>query len=74
MRRGCHLCAAAREVVDAVASEAGTGVVETDVDDSPELRDRYGEMVPVVLVDGVQQGFYVLDADRLRRALAARRP
>lgn len=72
VRTGCHLCADAREVVAAVAAETGAGWSEIDIDthaDSEQLVDRYGELVPVVLVDGVQQGYWRIDADRLRRAL-----
>ncbi|MDD9206130.1 glutaredoxin family protein, partial [Georgenia sp. 10Sc9-8] len=41
-----------------------------DVDTDPDLVDRYGELVPVVTVDGVQQGYWQIDAGRVRRALA----
>ena len=34
------------------------------------LVERYGDYVPVVEVDGVQQGFWRVDAARLARRLA----
>ena len=68
-RLGCHLCDTARDVVVGVAAEAGAAWAEVDVDTDPALVDRYGEMVPVVTVDGVQQGYWRIDAARLRRAL-----
>jgi glutaredoxin len=70
-RAGCHLCDDAREVVLAVAGRAGASVTELDVDDDPELRAEYGDMVPVVLIDGIQHGYYTVDPDRLARALAS---
>jgi glutaredoxin len=75
-RAGCHLCDDARDVVAAVAAESATGWEEVDVDaaaahDGGALRREYGEEVPVVTVDGVPRGFYRIDPDRLRRALAA---
>lgn len=74
VRQGCHLCDDARPLVAGVAAEAGAGVDEVDIDDGgPDLVERYGELVPVVTVDGVQQGYWRIDADRLRRALAGRR-
>ncbi|WP_149203996.1 glutaredoxin family protein [Actinotalea subterranea] len=73
VRSGCHLCEEARGLVDEVAAEAGAGVAEVDIDTSPELVAKYGELVPVVTVDGVQQGFWRFDAARLRRALAGGR-
>jgi len=72
-RTGCHLCDDAREVVRAVADDTGAGWVEQLVDDDPDLLRRYGEMVPVVLVDGTQHDFYRVDETRLREALAGRR-
>ncbi|WP_188037132.1 glutaredoxin family protein [Actinotalea sp. JY-7885] len=76
VRSGCHLCEVARDVVAPVAAEAGAGVSEIDIDTAPdaaELVERYGELVPVVVVDGVQQGYWRIDAGRVRRALAAGR-
>jgi glutaredoxin len=73
VRAGCHLCEVARDLVAGLAQEGGTGWREVDIDasDDPTLARRYGELVPVVTVDGVQQGYWRLDADRLRRALTA---
>lgn len=73
-RAGCHLCAAAREVVTAAAEAAGTGWVEIDIDavaadDGGALQRQYGEDVPVVLVDGVQQGYWRIDPSRIAAAL-----
>lgn len=70
-RAGCHLCDDAREVLAAVVPPE-EGWAEVDVDADPELRDRYGEYVPVVTVDGVQVGFWRVDPERLRRALGGR--
>lgn len=70
-RVGCHLCEEARALVAAVSAETGALWAEIDVDDDAELAERYSELVPVVTVDGVQQGYWRIDADRLRRALAA---
>ncbi len=68
-RQGCHLCAAAREIVTAAADEAGTGWTEVDVDTDPELAARYGELVPVVTVDGVLVDYWRIDPVRLERAI-----
>ncbi len=68
-RAGCHLCDVARAVVVPVAAETGAEVVEIDVDRDDNLRRRYGELVPVVLVDGVEVARYRVDAARLRVAL-----
>lgn len=69
-RDGCHLCADARTVVAAVAVETGELWREVDVDADPEDRAEYGDLVPVVLVDGTMHGYYTVDAGQLRQALA----
>ena len=42
-----------------------------DVDADPDDRAEYGDRVPVILVDGVEHGYYRVEPDRLRRALSA---
>ncbi|QZN87328.1 glutaredoxin family protein [Cellulomonas sp. C5510] len=75
-RGGCHLCDDARAVVAAVAAERGASWAEVDVDaggaapGGRSLADVYGELVPVVEVDGARVGYWQIDADRLRDALA----
>ena len=77
-RAGCHLCDEAREVVRTVCAEHRDGL------DRGRHRHRrrpgrdlvaeLGELVPVVEVDGVQQGYWRIDANRLRRTLTAAGP
>lgn len=69
-RQDCHLCDEALEVVTRVCGDLGASWSTVDVDTSDELRAEYGEHVPVVEVDGVQQAFWRVDEARLRRALA----
>jgi glutaredoxin len=71
-RAGCHLCDDAREVVRRVTGQLGVGWTEVSVDDDGTLLRRYGEEVPVVLVDGVRHAYWRVDAERLREALAPR--
>jgi glutaredoxin len=56
-REQCELCEQAIETIETVAGEAGIEVaIETvDIDSDPDLRERYGERIPVVLVDGREQ-------------------
>ena len=69
-RVGCHLCAAAEEVVARVCAELGEQHVVVLVDDDPELQRRFGDEVPVTFVDGRQHDFWRVDEARLRAALA----
>ncbi len=56
-------------MVQAAAELTGAAMVELNVDDDRELRAEYGDLVPVVLVDGVQHGYFQIDSARLERAL-----
>ncbi|MFD1716454.1 glutaredoxin family protein [Georgenia deserti] len=71
-RDGCHLCDRARATLERVRAETGESYVEIDVDSDDDLRERYGELVPVVTVDGTQQGYWRIEADRVKAALADR--
>ncbi len=73
-RRGCHLCAAAREVVERVCDDLGEQFTEVFIDADAELVDRFNDEVPVTFVDGRQHDFWRVDETRLRTALAAPRP
>ncbi|HET6563534.1 MAG TPA: glutaredoxin family protein [Marmoricola sp.] len=68
-RPGCHLCDDARAVVAAVCAELAESFTEVDIDGDAELTRRYGDEIPVTLVDGVQHDFWRVDAGRLARAL-----
>ena len=65
----CHLCAAARDAVGRVTAGLGLSWSERQLDADDELRDRYAEEIPVVLVDGIQRDFWKIDEARLERVL-----
>lgn len=69
-RPGCHLCEAARATVRDVTERLGAQWEELSIDADPALAARYAEEVPVVLVDGVQRDFWVIDPVRLERLLS----
>ena len=68
-RRGCHLCHQAREVVERVAPDHDVTLEIIDVDTSEDLARRFGEEVPVLLVDGAKAFKFRIDEGRLRRRL-----
>jgi glutaredoxin len=51
-RRGCHLCAAAWQLLEAAQQRHGFQLQAADIDGDPALTDRYGEQIPVVMVNG----------------------
>lgn len=67
---GCHLCAAAADVVASVCDELGVGWQEQDISGDGPLMARWGEYVPVVLVDGEVHDWFQVRPDRLRQALS----
>ena len=69
-RSGCHLCDEARQIVAEECRVAGAEWSEVDIDTDPDLQSRYGEYVPVVTVDGVVQGYWRIDPERLHAALS----
>jgi len=72
-RENCHLCDEAIETIERVTASISRPVdLETvDVDTDPDLRERYGEHVPYVTVDGRPQFKYRVDPDDLRTVLTA---
>jgi hypothetical protein len=66
---GCHLCDDARTVIARVAGELGVSWEERDITNSAEDQEKYWEMIPVTLIDGVQHDFWRVDETRLRAAL-----
>jgi len=69
---GCHLCDDARAVIEQVCAELGESYDEVDITagpDASQLTARYGEEIPVTLVDGRQHDFWRVDPARLRAAL-----
>ena len=69
-RAGCHLCEEAVEAAAGIAAETGSAFTTVDVDADPEDQAEYGDLVPVILVDEVVHGYYRVEPDRLRAALA----
>jgi glutaredoxin len=66
-RAGCHLCEDAEAVLDRILPGDWTRV---DVESDVELERDYGDRVPVVLLDGVEHGYWRVEEGRLLRDLA----
>lgn len=70
-RSDCHLCEEMAEVVRVVAEGGSFRLDQVDVDGDATLLDRYGDQVPVLLINGRRAFKYRLTAGALRRRLAA---
>jgi glutaredoxin len=66
-RPGCHLCDEAKEVIERVRRRLAFGVRVIDIETDPELEKRYGEQIPVVLVNGVLAFKYRVDEAEFER-------
>jgi len=64
-REGCCLCDEAKKVLAA----HGLALEEIDIDADPQLRDRYSDCVPVVVIDGRERFRGRVDERLLKRLL-----
>jgi glutaredoxin len=67
-REGCHLCHQAA----ALLTRLGVAFDSVDIDADPDLRARFTECVPVVVIDGKERFRGHVDELLLRRLLARR--
>ncbi|MDK1359943.1 glutaredoxin family protein [Arthrobacter sp. zg-Y1219] len=70
-RPGCHLCEAARAVLERIRADLAISWREQSIEGDAGLTSRFGEEIPVLLIDGVQRDFWQLDEARIRRLLGA---
>jgi thiol-disulfide isomerase/thioredoxin len=73
-RPGCHLCDEMKTVVQRVidAADRPAAVEVIDISTHPDLEERYGLEIPVLLVDGRKAAKYRVTEGELTRLLAAR--
>jgi hypothetical protein len=71
-RSWCHLCEEMLTELEPLARSFGASVEVLDVDADPALVERYDELVPVLVYEGVELSRYRLDVERVRAALATR--
>lgn len=48
----CHLCDLAKDVVDRCRQKVDFTVEVVDISQNPQLFERYGNDIPVILLDG----------------------
>ncbi len=69
-RTGCHLCEDAEARLAALSDELGFALEVLDVDADRARANEYSDRVPVFLIDGAEHGYWRLEEDRFRVALA----
>lgn len=72
-REGCHLCEVAIETLESLQPELRFDIEKRFIEGDPVLEAKYGEQIPVILIDGDHHDFYRVDPDRFRSSLDRRR-
>jgi glutaredoxin len=72
-RPGCHLCTDMKRTVERIVCEfsAPARIEEINIAGNPELEARYGQEIPVLLVNGRKAAKYRVTEEALQRLLRA---
>jgi hypothetical protein len=70
-RQNCHLCHVARDVIEAAQRRFKLDIqlLEVDIDQYPELREKFDLFVPVVSIAGREVFEYRIDQESFRAAV-----
>ena len=68
-RPGCHLCEEAKASIRAAGCDDEFILEEISIDSDPQLRERYGEHIPVVLINGTKAFKHRVDPREFKRKL-----
>ncbi len=68
-RPGCHLCEAAKAVIDPLLAEFGAPLREVNIDLDKELTQRYGWDIPVIFIGGRKAAKHRVNVKQFRRQL-----
>jgi glutaredoxin len=69
----CHLCDDMKKVVRQVlANQPDVSLEEIDISDDPDLLDRYGLEIPVLMIDGKKAAKYRISEEELTKVLRGR--
>lgn len=69
-RSNCHLCDVALEVLEQMQSEFSFTISKKLIDGDLELEEKYGESVPVILINNQPHDFFRVDPERFRSAMS----
>ena len=68
-RPGCHLCDEAKASIHAAGCDDEFTLEEINIDSHPQLVQRYGHDIPVVLINGTKVFKHRVDAREFKRKL-----
>ena len=69
-RANCHLCEQALEVLEQIVVEIPFAITKILIDGDKELEEKYGEQVPVILINGEPHDLFRVNPKRFKAALA----
>lgn len=69
-RANCHLCEQALDVLEQISVEIPFTITKIFIDGDSELEKKYGEQVPVILINGKPHDFFRVDPKRFKAAIA----
>jgi glutaredoxin len=68
-RPGCHLCEEAKSVMLSAGCEGEFLLEEINIDEDPQLYERYRYDIPVILINGVKVFKHSVEPGEFRRKL-----
>ena len=68
-RRGCHLCEVVRRIAQRIQQDVPFHLEYVEVDSSPLWLERFGNRVPVILIDQQEACSGKITEGQLRRAI-----
>lgn len=72
-RKECGPCKTVLHLARRLQPELRVSLTEIDIDANSEFSARYGERIPVILIDGVEACSGIVTEDMLRRAIKGAR-
>jgi glutaredoxin len=69
-RSNCHLCEVALEVISEIRKDFEFTITKILIDGDAELEEKYGEQVPVILINNQPHDFFRVDPERFRLAIS----
>jgi glutaredoxin len=69
-RSNCHLCEVALEVISEIRKDFEFTITKILIDGDAELEGKYGEQVPVILINNQPHDFFRVDPERFRLAIS----
>lgn len=69
-RSNCHLCDVAQGVLEQMQSEFNFVITKKLIDGDAELEEKYGESVPVILINKEPHDFFKVSPERFRLAMS----